>query len=175
MKPQNLLYSILLSGLLPGIGMRASGQDCGDSTRQQKSLIFSNLQLTGGQLTLPFKIRPNQENHAFRLTTDVTIGGFLGVSAPLSKKHNYRLTLPLTAGLTFVNLEEDNSSLDLEAASADVVPGITWSTGLILQLEHCNIGLVFGKDYASNVGDQWQYHGKWWWSFAIGYSFLGEK
>ncbi|MBL7826635.1 MAG: hypothetical protein JNJ57_08400, partial [Saprospiraceae bacterium] len=72
-----------------------------------------------------------------------------------------------------INLNENNTTLTMDAGQdMDVVPGITWSTGLIFQLEQYSIGLMVGKDYASNVGNQWEYHGKMWWSFGIGFVFL---
>lgn len=200
MKPRNIIHSLALTGMFFTASPLTEAQDCEgkntsggavlqtpattDSTLKTKSaaqreprkmMILNDWEFSGGQLTLPFKIRPNPDNHSFRLTTDVTIGGYIGASKTLSEKHHYRLLVPITAGLTFINLDNANTSLSLEEPGADVVPGITWSTGLILQLGNCNVGLVVGKDYASAVGDEWQYNGKWWWSFAIGYAFVGEQ
>lgn len=175
MQSQNMLKALLLVGFLAGVDVAAEGQDCGDSIAPAKMKKWSaDLRLAGGQITLPFKIRPIPDEHrGFRLTTDVTIGGYVGVSKPLSPERNYRLTVPLSAGLTFINLDNDYTSLDLERSDTEVVPGLSWCTGVVLQLENCNVGVVVGKDYASEVGDQWHYHGKWWWSFAIGYTFIG--
>lgn len=134
--------------------------------------FWQTAHITGGQLTIPFKIRPKKEHGTFRLTTDVTLGAYIGVSKRLSDTKDYFVTVPMTAGLTFINISDDNTSLVAEYTSADVVPGLTWSSGIILQLEQFNVGLLFGKDYASEVGDQWIYHRKWWWSFGLGFSFL---
>ncbi len=134
--------------------------------------FWQTVQVTGGQLTIPFKIRPKKENGTFRLTTDVTLGFYIGATKRLSTTKEHFLTVPLTAGLTFINISNDNTSFDMSTSGTDVVPGLTWSTGLILQLDQYNIGLIFGKDYASDVGDQWMYHGKLWWSFGLGFSFL---
>ena len=136
---------------------------------------LEGIKVTGGQLTVPFKIRRKAEHGTFRLTTDVTLGAFVGLTKRLSEgKENY-LTIPLTAGLTFVNINDNNTVLEFSAAAenggTDVVPGLTWSSGLILQLDQYSLGLIFGKDYASEVGDQWLYHRKWWWSFGLGFSF----
>lgn len=128
-------------------------------------------------MTIPFKIRPKAEHSTFRLTTDVTLGAYIGLSKRISEKKEYFMTVPLTAGLTFINISEDNTSLDLameSGDSADVVPGLSWSSGIILQLESYNFGLIFGKDYAGEIGNQWMYHRKWWWSFGIGFSFVGN-
>lgn len=134
--------------------------------------FWQTLQLTGGQLTIPFKIRPKKENGTFRLTTDVTLGFYIGATKRLKEGKEHYLTIPLTAGLTFINVDNDNTSLDRSDGGADVVPGITWSSGIIMRLEQYNFGLIFGKDYASEVGNQWMYHRKWWWSFGLGFSFL---
>lgn len=138
----------------------------------KKRGVLSRLQFTGGQLTLPFKIRPKAETNSFRLTTDVTVGAYIGLTKHLDAKRNYQLIIPLAAGLTFINLNESNTTLDQSLQEAEVVPGLTWSTGIILQLEKYSLGLMFGKDYASEVGNQWDYHGRFWWSFGIGFTFF---
>jgi len=134
--------------------------------------LWQNAHVTGGQLTLPFKIRRSPENHTFRLTTDVTLGGYVGYTRKISTKKDFFLTVPLTAGLTFINLTNNNTAVTLTEVDAEIIPGLTWSTGLIFQMEQYSFGLMVGKDYASEVGDQWQYHGKIWWSFGIGFVFL---
>jgi len=139
---------------------------------KQKPWLWRNVHVTGGQLTVPFKIRKSPENHTFRLTTDVTLGGYVGYTRKLSAEKNYFVTIPLTAGLTFINLNNNNTSVSRAESDAEVVPGLTWSTGLILQMEQYSLGLMLGKDYASDVGNQWEYHGKLWWSFGIGFVFL---
>lgn len=134
--------------------------------------FWKGFQITGGQLTLPFKIRSKASTNSFRLTTDVTVGAYIGATKKISAKKDYRLIVPLAAGLTFININDSNTVLDQPLQEAEVVPGITWSTGLILELEKYSLGLMFGKDYASEVGDQWNYHRKIWWSFGIGFTFF---
>lgn len=150
----------------------APGDSMGDKS-DRPFFLWRNASVSGGQITLPFKIRRSPQHNTFRLTTDVTLGGFIGYTRRISQKHDYFLTVPLTAGLTFINLSESNTSLDLMAEGGeDLVPGLTWSTGLVLQLDRYSLGLMFGKDYAGSVGDQWEYHGKMWWSFGVGFVFL---
>lgn len=139
---------------------------------RKKLKIKEQIKITGGQLTLPFKIRPKAETRSFRLTTDVTVGAYVGLNKRLMAGKDYFLTIPLAAGLTFINLNDSNTSLDLSLQEAEVVPGLTWSTGIILQLESYNLGFLLGKDYASEIGDQWQYHSRLWWSFGIGFTFF---
>lgn len=153
---------------------KSPAADTGENTPpgQAKHWILRNARICGGQITLPFKIREDAENHTFRLTTDVTLGGFVGYTRKLGAKGNYSLTLPFTAGVTFININNNNTSLRQEQEDATVVPGLSWCTGIILQMESYSVGLLFGKDYASEVGNQWAYHGKTWWSFGVGFVFL---
>lgn len=149
-----------------------SGQDTLEEALSRPFWLWRNAHATGGQLTLPFKIRRSPENNTFRLTTDVTLGGYIGYTRRFSEKRDFFLTIPVSAGLTFINLNDNNTTLDLAMSDTEVVPGLTWSTGIIVQMDKYNFGLLIGKDYASNVGDQWEYHGKMWWSFGIGFVFL---
>jgi hypothetical protein len=155
------------SGLVAPVG-RAQPPASRDSLRRA---FFGASRIVGGQLTLPFKIRQQPENAAFRMTTDVTLGAFVGLRQQFAGKQHVSVTVPVTGGLTFINLDNDNVSVERSREGTEVVPGLSWGTGLILQLEQYTIGLMLGKDYASEVGNQWAHHGKLWWSFGIGFSF----
>lgn len=134
------------------------------------SWLRSHARFTGGQITLPFKIREDRERRTFKLTTDVTLGGYLGCTVQLNDG-KCSVTVPATAGLTFINAGNNTTTVD-RSPDAEVIPGLTWSTGLVVQLEQYSLGLMVGKDYASEIGDEWAYHGKLWWSFGIGFVFL---
>lgn len=142
--------------------------------RRHRAGFWENAQITGGQLTLPFKIREKAETQSFRLTTDVTVGAYVGLSKRLSLTKDISLTIPFAAGLTFINLNSSNTDLTLDLQESEVVPGITWCLGAILQLEQYSLGLMLGKDYASEVDNLWAYHRKLWWSFGIGFAFVGQ-
>ncbi len=193
MKPPNIIQ-ISLIGLILHIGCPSFSQEPDSSAADEpviseeqtpnekkekpnylfpgKRGLLKNVQVTGGQLTLPFKIRPKATTNSFRLTTDVTVGAYIGLTKRLSDKKEYRVIFPVAAGLTFVNLNDSNTTLDQPLQEAEVVPGLTWSTGLILVLDKYSLGLMLGKDYASEVGNQWNYHGRIWWSFGIGFAFF---
>jgi hypothetical protein len=166
----------LLAIQTPAVGQDSLAAHGQRGERAHKTFfLWQNAQVTGGQLTLPFKVRKMQERRTFRLTTDVTLGGFVGYTRCISEEKKYFLTVPLTAGLAFINLSDNNTTFDRgEAVDQDLVPGISWSTGLIFQLDRYSFGLMLGKDYASNVGEQWEYHGKLWWSFGVGFAFLQD-
>lgn len=134
--------------------------------------VAKNYKITTGLLTIPFKIRPYQDSLNFKMTTDVTIGPYIGITKRISKRSNNYLTIPATLGLSFINISSGNTINQNPNSDIDVIPGFTWSSGLIIQFNKFSIGYVFGQDYASGVGNDWVYQGKMWHSFAIGYSFL---
>jgi hypothetical protein len=136
---------------------------------------LKNYNLSFGILTIPFKLRPKIDSVNFNITTDVTLGPYFGITKRFSPTKRYYFTIPATLGLSYININDNNTSNINEDNEIGIVPGITWSTGLILQLEDFNIGVVLGQDYASSVGDDWIYNGKLWFSFAIGYNFLNQK
>lgn len=132
-----------------------------------------NYQITAGQLTLPFKLRPMQSDIKFQMTTDVTIGAYGGIRKRISKYSPTYLTIPLVLGLSFINVNE-NTTTNTGAADfkSGITPGWTWATGLIVQTNRLSLGFVLGKDYASGYADDWIYNNKIWYSFGIGYAFL---
>ncbi len=133
-----------------------------------------NYDLTFGVLTVPFKLRPKIDSTNFNLTTDITLGPYFGITKRLSSSRRFYMTVPFTLGLSFINVNDSNTSNTTFDNDIGVVPGITWSSGLVFQLDDFNIGIVFGKDHASFIGEEWRYNGEYWYSFAIGYNFLAQ-
>lgn len=125
-----------------------------------------------GQLTLPFKLRPKLDTTEFQMTTDVTVGGFVGPKFRISRRNPVFLTIPATLGLTFININDNTTSKEASGSPSGIVPGVSWSVGVVTEINKFNIGIVTGQDYASSVGDDWIYQGEFWLSFAIGYSFI---
>lgn len=136
-------------------------------------LKIRNYQITAGQLTLPFKLRPKQGDTNFQMTTDVTVGAYGGIRKRISRYSPTYLTIPVVLGLSFINVKENTTSntgtADLKSS---ITPGWTWATGVIIQTDRLSLGLVVGRDYASGYAEDWIYHNKTWYSFGIGYSFL---
>ena len=131
--------------------------------------------LASGFMTVPFKLRPKQDSINFNITTDVTLGAYIGVKKRISRKGNNYIVLPATLGLSYINVGNSETSNVNTENNSSIVPGITWSSGIVFDLNGFNLGLVFGQDFASGVGDDWLYHKKIWYSFSIGYSFLNNK
>lgn len=136
---------------------------------------FVNYNITTGILTVPFKLRPSSDSSNFSLSTDVTIGPYIGITKRISSRRPIYITIPFTAGLTFINIQNNSTQINQQENMIDLVSGVSWSTGLIIQLDNFDFGFVLGRDYASGLGNSWKYHNKTWYSFAIGYSFMKEK
>jgi hypothetical protein len=136
---------------------------------------WKNYNFSSGIMTIPFKLRPKIDTIEFNVTTDITLGGYFGLTKRISTYKRYYITLPATLGLSYINVTNNNTSNIIKDNATGVVPGFTWSSGIIFQLEDFNIGFVLGQDFASGVGDKWIYNGKLWYSFAIGYNFLSQK
>jgi uncharacterized protein YlzI (FlbEa/FlbD family) len=137
---------------------------------------WKNYNFSSGLMTVPFKLRPKlNDSTEFNLTTDITLGGYFGLTKRISSSKRNYITIPATLGISYININDNNTTNVKKDNSIGVVPGITWSTGIIFQIEDFNIGFVLGQDYASSVGNKWIYNGKTWYSFAIGYNFLTQK
>ena len=172
-------------------GVRASIKGKNDRTLMIEKVIFDsiektelystkwnnikNYRITTGILTIPFKFRPVQDTINFNITTDVTLGPYIGITKRLSSRNPFYVTVPATLGLTFVNINDNTTSSDIITNNINIIPGISWSSGLVFTFDKFNLGLVVGKDYASGIGDSWLYQRKFWYSFAIGYSFLNDQ
>jgi hypothetical protein len=131
--------------------------------------------LASGFMTVPFKLRPVQDSVNFNMTTDITLGAYIGVKKRISRQGNNFIVIPATLGLSYINVGNSETSNVNTENNSSVVPGWTWSTGLVLDLNGFNIGVVLGQDYASGVGQDWIYNKKMWYSFSIGYSFFSKS
>jgi hypothetical protein len=132
-----------------------------------------NTHITGGILTLPFKFRKKIGQTPSSMTTDVTLGSYIGLRKRLAKKSDFFLTVPVTLGLTFINVSSNNTSPVNPTQDNAIVPGFTFGCGLVFQIDKFEFGLITGWDFGTGkAGTDWIYNKKNWVSFAIGYSFL---
>lgn len=131
--------------------------------------------ISSGLLTVPFKLRPKVDSTEFTMSTDVSLGPYIGLRKRLSRRRDFFITVPLNLGLSYININENTTSTSASDSEIGVVPGVSWSTGLVFELNQINIGIIAGTDYASDVGKDWLYQDRWWFSFAIGYNFLNPN
>jgi hypothetical protein len=130
--------------------------------------------ITFGVLSLPLKIRPINGLSRFQMSTDLTVGPYLGLTMRMSKYSRIYCTVPVSLGLTLVNIFTNEIGV---SGSPDpkmgVVPGVTIASGITFQWvdRKTSVGVFGGWDFASGDGS-WAYNGKFWYSLGIGYSFL---
>jgi len=115
-----------------------------------------------GLMTVPFKLRPKKDTVNFNMTTDITLGAYFGYRARISRKGERFIIFPLTLGLSYINVANSETSNVNTDNNSDIVPGWTWSSGIVFDIEGFNIGFVLGQDFASGVGNDWLYNKQLW-------------
>lgn len=138
-----------------------------------------NGSLVSGTLLAPIKIRPEKKIDAtntvpWELSTDITLGQYIGYRFPLSKINPYYLTVPtLTLGTSLLSINSSNTAPKSETSTT---LGLTWSTGIILDLNGFNIGFLLGKDYApGKAGKDWIYNEEIWFSIGFGINLTSKN
>ncbi|MES2478883.1 MAG: hypothetical protein V4561_07340 [Bacteroidota bacterium] len=143
----------------------------------KKSYRIPNLSPTyGANISLPFKLRPKTGGQNIKITPDLTLGGYLGARWRLSHKDPFYLSFPVVSlGLSTLTINDNNNSSTTNKGDGTVL-GITGSWGAVFQLKDFQFGLIMGWDRAAGeLGKDWIYNDKPWYSFSIGFSFLGNN
>jgi hypothetical protein len=147
-----------------------------DDKTIKKSYKFTHNLAYGANVSLPFKLRPKVNDQNIRITPDITLTGYLGVKHRISHKDPFYITFPMvTLGLATLPITgETDGSVDDKGDG--MVLGVTTSTGLVFQLKDFQLGFLMGWDKAAGeLGKTWIYNGKTWYSFSIGFTFLGNN
>jgi hypothetical protein len=127
----------------------------------------------GAALSLPFKLRRHSSEHNRDITTDVSLGGYVGPRWRLHSTRQYFVSAVGTLGISLLPIHDDVTTDDTSTGTS-TVPGLTFSFGAIIELESFQLGLMAGKDYASgDLGSTWIYNAEWWFSLSIGFKFIG--
>ena len=135
----------------------------------------------GASLTLPFKIRPSIDTLNMKITPELAIGGYLGMRGRLNRyKSIYWYAPVVTAGVTTIGINANNtiSEQKIEGTEDGLIFARTFSLGSFVEFNKFQIGIVLGWDKAGGeIGKNWIYNDRLWYSFSIGYNFLrqGEK
>jgi len=134
-------------------------------------------------LILPIKYRPAAELNGTKFektfSTDLSIGPFLGYKFKTGKSYNQFFQIGAFAGPTLIQFPStvvpNNGQTNQNNITNDNLIGFTYGWGAVFQFDKLQIGLIKGVDQlGGEKSKQWQYDGKSWWSFAIGYKFLGQ-
>lgn len=146
------------------------------TAKEQKFLSarYTTEELVSGALLIPFKFHISDHH----LTAGETLGGYLGyrVSTPA-----FSLTPIVSAGLAVINSNPPQVSSGGSGTSttsnstSQTLTGFSAAVGLVgsIASTKAQIGFVGGADWAGKSA-QYQYEGKPWISFEIGYNFLGS-
>lgn len=127
----------------------------------------SSWDLAAGVLLLPIKMRLNE----FDFSKDVTIGTVVGPRWRLSPTRNLFFSALSGAGIAAVTL--DSGSTNGKVREPTDRAAVTLTTGLMLEINSFQMGLLLGWDLISNPNrDDWIHHGKPWLSLGLGYSLL---
>lgn len=141
-----------------------------------------------GTLLAPIKIRPSitetenkiegevttlvENKLPWELSTDISLGQYLGYRFHLGDKSPFYITPTFTFGTSLLNINESNSISE----NSTTTLGLTWSTGIIFDLNGFNIALMAGKDYApGTIGKDWIYNEKMWYSIGFGINLTSKN
>ena len=128
----------------------------------------------GANVSLPFKLRPSINETNIKISPELSLGGYLGWKWRVNSKKDYFLTAPLiTVGLSTLAINDNTTTQSVKNGDGTVL-GVTYSTGAVLSLENFQIGMLIGGDRAGGqLGKEWLYNDRIWYSFSIGFSFFG--
>jgi hypothetical protein len=134
----------------------------------------------GASFSVPFKIRPETSDLNMKITPELTLGGYFGLKQRLSRYNDIYLYIPvITLGVTTLGINEDNVIKETDSTQETqdgLVLGRTFTVGTIFEYKSFQIGLIGGFDKAGGeIGKNWVYNDKFWYSFSIGYSFFGKE
>ena len=146
----------------------------GGFIRKSHKTFIPNLTY-GGHVTLPFKLRPKIDTLNFRLTKEIMLGGYLGAKWRISQYQPFYLSFPIISlGLATLDFDNETNPNNATVGNGTVL-GITGSFGGIFQLNDFQFGFLMGWDKAAGqIGKSWIYNGKHWFSFSVGYTFIGD-
>lgn len=139
--------------------------------------------LSWSTLLLPIKYRPETEFNGTSFdrtfSTDISVGPFFGYKFKTGKFYDQFMKIGAFAGPTLIQFPNEvtpnNGQNNQNNITNDNLVGFSSGWGLIYQFNKLQIGLINGIDYlGGEKSKEWQYDGKPWWSFAIGYKFSTE-
>lgn len=131
----------------------------------------------GAQLSLPFKLRPKLNGDNMRITPEINLGGFLSSRYRIDRRKNRYLHFPIvSAGVSGIGVNTDNVIDESKNTGDGLIMATTFTVGTAVELGNFQLGLIMGWDKASGaIGANWQYNGRLWYSFGIGFTFLNRK
>jgi hypothetical protein len=128
--------------------------------------------ITGASISTPFKFRPEIGDRNYTFSPELSLGPYAGLNMRLDKTNPIFLNWIASAGISSISIN-DNSEI-VKDGKDGLALGFFVSTGIVLQVSDFQIGGLIGGDFVSGeMGKNWVYNEHMWWSFSIGYNFLG--
>ncbi len=141
----------------------------------KKCIVPSTAFVYGANISTPFKYRPSVGTINYIFSPEVNLGGYVGWKIPIDINTNSFITV--TFSPCFSSIEINNQDINSTAGTSPsngTAWGVSESLGLILQTKDFQIGALWGHDFVSGqMGKNWLYNQMPWYSFSVGYSFLG--
>lgn len=128
----------------------------------------------GANFSSPFKFRPAVGNINYIFSPEVDLGGYVGWKIPIEETQTTFLTFAFSSGFSSIQINNQDINNPSTNPNNGTAWGVSESFGLILQTKDVQIGALWGHDLVSGeMGKNWLYNGMPWYSFSIGYSFVG--
>lgn len=131
----------------------------------------------GAQISVPFKIRFQIEGQPLRLTPELSLGGFVGGRIRL-KKYDPVYWYPIVGsfGAAVVGINQNNTIDESTIDGDSKVFALYGALGSVVRFGDFQLGFMGGMDWVTgDLGEDWVYQGKPWFSAAIGFNFLDSS
>ncbi|QLG46029.1 hypothetical protein [Costertonia aggregata] len=131
----------------------------------------------GAQLSLPFKLRPEINDDNMRITPEINLGGYVSSRLRIDRRKNRYLHLPMfSAGVSGIGINSNNKIDESTNTGDGLVMATTFTGGVGVELDSFQLAFIIGWDKASGeIGKEWQYNGRPWYSFGVGFTFLSKQ
>lgn len=143
--------------------------------KNRYKIWFKNLNLSYGTLSVPFKLRPSIDTGGAIvpaiLTTETSIGPYIGIFSRIAREEEIYLGLTANVGASFIDVNTNNTFGSQPQNPNNFSVGVSWSVGAMFRVENFTVGYVLGMDHSYGSEADWYYNGKLWHSFSIGYNF----
>lgn len=144
-----------------------------DGNIEQQFKKWSPKLITGATISTPFKFRPKIDGKNYIFTPELSLGPYIGANFRMDKKLPISLNTIVSAGVNSININ-DNVQVD-EDSKDGLALGFYTSIGAVIQINDFQIGALYGFDFVSGeMGKNWLYNEKPWFSFSIGFNFLSN-
>lgn len=144
-----------------------------DGNIEQQFKRWTPKLITGATIATPFKFRPKIRDKNYIFTPELSLGPFIGANFRMDKRLPIFFNAIASAGINSINIQ-DNVQIEKDGKDG-LALGFYGSIGAVIQVNDFQIGALYGYDFVSGeMGKNWLYNEKPWFSFSIGFNFLSS-